>query len=124
VTILACHTHTAEAKEEVQGAAELDAEEPAATSQAWHCWRFRVDPSLLQRRRSRFRAPLSWTPRLVCSLVWKLIPACSQIAEAKEQIQGAAELDAEELAKEQIDRAVDIVAEMQLTSDQLKVFCL
>jgi hypothetical protein len=40
--------------------------------------------------------------------------------EAKEQIQGAAELDAEELAKEQIDRAVDIVAEMQLTSDQLK----
>jgi hypothetical protein len=42
-------------------------------------------------------------------------------AEAKEQIQGAAELDAEALAKEQIDRAVDIVAEMQLTSDQLKV---
>jgi hypothetical protein len=45
-------------------------------------------------------------------------------AEAKEQIQGAAELDVEALAKEQIDRAVDIVAEMQLTSDQLKVFRL
>lgn len=42
-------------------------------------------------------------------------------AEAKDEIAGIVDADAEALAKEQIDRAVDIVAEMQLTSDQLKV---
>lgn len=41
--------------------------------------------------------------------------------EAKDQIEVAGDTDAEALAKEQIDRAVDIMAEMQLTSDQLKV---
>ncbi len=33
---------------------------------------------------------------------------------------GAPDVDAEALAKDQIDHAVDAVAEMQLTSDQLK----
>lgn len=63
-------------------------------------------------------------PTSITLTLFFLLNATSKLlntAEAKEQIQGAAELDAEALAKEQIDRAVDIVAEMQLTSDQLKV---
>lgn len=41
-------------------------------------------------------------------------------AEATDQVAGASDADAEALAKDQIDHAVDAVAEMQLTSDQLK----
>jgi len=41
-------------------------------------------------------------------------------AEATDQVAGAPDADADALAKDQIDHAVDAVAEMQLTSDQLK----
>mmetsp|Transcript_20484 Transcript_20484/g.61660 ORF Transcript_20484/g.61660 Transcript_20484/m.61660 type:complete len:811 (-) Transcript_20484:440-2872(-) len=41
-------------------------------------------------------------------------------AEAKKAVAGAAEEDAEQVAAKQIDAAVDIVAEMQLTSDQIR----
>lgn len=39
----------------------------------------------------------------------------------KKAVASAAEEDAEQLAARQIDRAVDVVGEMQLTSEQVRV---